>query len=368
MQNAYIPHKNPPGRRRKPRRRIRKSFLAVVLALVAVIVLCLTGVLPRLFTALDPSQASSPSKGRSLSSALSRSPLGPSQPTSQAPMLAFAFSAESLYSREVILVRRSDQKILVNKQADRPLFPASMTKIMTAVVALEKLPNLNTPVTLPEDIYPDLHEQNASMAGFLAGEEVTCRDLLYGTLLSSGAECSVGLAIQIAGSEAAFVKLMNEKAQALGMDNTHFMNVTGLQDSDHYSSVRDIATLLEYALKNATFKDIFTSPQHSTAPTNLHPKGITIKSTLSQNIDSWQFPGGKILGGKTGYTEQAGLCLASLAEKNGEEYILVTAGAHGDHETEPFHVTDAFAVYNAIEPTQSVAATSSEDTTPTQEE
>jgi D-alanyl-D-alanine carboxypeptidase (penicillin-binding protein 5/6) len=165
------------------------------------------------------------------------------------------------------------------------------------------------------------------------------------TLLPSGADAAMGLAIRISGSESEFSKLMNKKAKEIGMDDTNFTNVTGLHDDNHYTTVKDIAKLLQYALKNEIFYEIFTTVRCSTSSTNRHPGGITFYSTLSKKVDTYEFDGGRIIGGKTGYTEEAGLCLASLAEKNGSKYILVTAGAAGDNYTEQYHIMDALTVY-----------------------
>lgn len=256
-------------------------------------------------------------------------------------------SMDELNSPYAILVSLNDngQKIIYKTRSNEKVYPASLTKIMTTIVAIENITNFQEMINIPEEIFTDLYMANASMAGFLPGEEVTAMDLLYGTLLPSGAEAAIGLANQVSGSESEFVKLMNKKGKELGMEDTHFMNVTGLHDDNHYSTVEDMAVLLEYALKNRTFRKIFTTERYYTNSTNLHPGGITFYSTLSKNIDSFEFDGGKIIGGKTGYTDEAGLCLASLAEKNGFEYILVTAGAKGNQFTEQFHVIDAFTVF-----------------------
>lgn len=256
-----------------------------------------------------------------------------------------SLSGSELYSPYLMLVRLKDQKVVSNIRSEERIYPASLTKIMTTIVAIENIADLKETMILPKKIFPDLYAANASMAGFLPGEEVSAIDLLYGTMLPSGADASIGLAIGISGSEKEFVKLMNKKAKELGMEDTHFTNVTGLHNENHYTTVKDIATLLEYSLKNETFRQIFTSERHSTASTNLHSGGITFYSTLSKRIDTYEFDGGRIIGGKTGYTGEAGLCLASLAEKNGTEYILVTAGAEGNPYTEQYHIIDAFTVY-----------------------
>lgn len=192
------------------------------------------------------------------------------------------------------------------------------------------------------------YEENASMAGFQPGEEATLKDLLYGILLPSGAECCMAFADRIAGSEEAFVDMMNEKATEIGMSNTHFCNATGLHNPDHYSTVKDISILLKYALQYEDFRQAFSSSRYSTRPTNQHPDGFTFRSTMFKYMDSTEVVGGEIIGGKTGYTEEAGLCLASLAEVDGKEYILVTAKANGTHQTEQFHILDAINVYSQI--------------------
>ncbi|WP_433596453.1 D-alanyl-D-alanine carboxypeptidase family protein [Lysinibacillus xylanilyticus] len=254
----------------------------------------------------------------------------------------------NLHSSNAILVNLDTNKILLDKGSDEIIYPASLTKIMTVLVAIENIPNIQDKILLPKSIFKDLYEENASMAGFLPNEEVTAEDLLYGSMLPSGADASIGLADYIAGSERKFVKLMNEKAKQLGMKNTHFKNATGLHHSDHYTSVKDISILLQYALTNNTFRDIYTAERYSIKSTNLHPEGMTLTSRMFKNLYTNENTRGEIIGGKTGYTEQAGLCLASLATINGEEYILITVGAKGDSRTEQFNITDALAVYRQL--------------------
>ncbi|MFF2176299.1 D-alanyl-D-alanine carboxypeptidase family protein [Lysinibacillus sp. NPDC058147] len=254
----------------------------------------------------------------------------------------------NLHSSNAILVNLDTNKILLDKGSDEIIYPASLTKIMTVLVAIENIPSLQEKILLPKSIFKNLYEENASMAGFLPNEEVTAEDLLYGSMLPSGADASIGLADYITGSESKFVKLMNEKAKQLGMKNTHFMNATGLHHPDHYTTVKDISILLQYALTNNTFRDIYTAERYSIKSTNLHPEGMTMTSRMFKSLNASEKSRSEIIGGKTGYTEQAGLCLASLATINGEEYILVTVGAKGDSRTEQFNITDAVAVYRQL--------------------
>lgn len=264
------------------------------------------------------------------------------------PPVSVSISADGLYSVHALLWRVKTGEALLDKGSGERIYPASMTKIMTAIVALEQISDLQTKIRLSESMFDELYLAEASMAGFSPGEEVSALDLLYGVMLPSGAECCTGLAEYVAGSEEAFAELMNQKAAELGMSGTHFVNASGLHDAEHYSTAADLVKLLSYALQNETFREIASSAVHSTEATELHPDGITFYSTLFGGMTEEIRDSGLIAGGKTGYTEEAGLCLASFAEINGETFILVTAGAQGSHETEPFHILDAYAAYQSL--------------------
>ena len=251
-------------------------------------------------------------------------------------------------SPNAILMQARGGKILGEINGDEQIYPASMTKIMTVIVAIENLKDLDEEITLTDEMFAGLYEQDATQAGFQPGENVRVIDLLYGAMLPSGAECCIALADTISGSEADFAELMNKKAKKLGMDNTHFCDSTGLHNPDHYSTVKDIVVLMKYCIKNDTFREIVESSRHSTGVTNIHPDGITYYSTMFKNLSDPTVTGGKILGGKTGYTSEAGHCLASFAEIEGREYIFVSAGASGaDGNTIP-HIQDAVTIYNRV--------------------
>ncbi len=253
-----------------------------------------------------------------------------------------------LYSSCAILIDMEKHEVLAQKNCESKMYPASLTKMMTAILAIECLPNENQKILLAKDIFEPLYLADASMAGFMPQEEVKAIDLIYGILLPSGAEAAMGLAEYIAGSEEGFVALMNKKARDLGMYQTHFTNVVGFTDPMHYTTAKDMALLLTYALKNKTFREAFTSPSHTTAPTNMHETGLTFYSTMFQKLPQSNFNGTEILGGKTGFTEEAGLCLASLAQREGKEYILITTGAPGNAETDQYNLLDAVYVYSNI--------------------
>lgn len=275
--------------------------------------------------------------------------LRPSEvPLASAAPTAAPVDLAGLNSACAILERVDTGEVLAAKNADRRAAPASLTKLMTAALVLEDDPDLSGSVTLAQDIFPELYAQNASRAGFEPGETVAKKDLFYGMLLPSGAECCAALAREAAGSESAFVAEMNDKAAELGLADTHFVNTTGLDAEEHYTTAADLAALLRYALRDPAFRAAFTARSYATQATNVHPDGITFYSTMFKSLPGPAVQGGEILGGKTGYTDAAGLCLASLAEVDGVEYVLITLGAPGDHTTEQFNITDAVNVYGRL--------------------
>ncbi|MDR1642958.1 MAG: D-alanyl-D-alanine carboxypeptidase [Clostridiales bacterium] len=254
----------------------------------------------------------------------------------------------TLKSPYAVMIELETGKELYGKKSSEKMYPASMTKIMTAIVALENLEDKKELVTLSDEMFQIIRNENAVTAGFESYEEVPAIELLYGLMMMSGAECAIGLAEHVSGSEEAFVELMNEKALKLGMENTHFVNTTGLHDDNHYSTASDIATLLRYALTNETFYDLITTSVHSTVGTDAHPGGVTFRSTLFANLAIQSLNNGVVLGGKTGFTDEAGQCLASFAEMDGKRLIMVTGGANTRME----YIDDAYRAYGAVKTVQ----------------
>ena len=251
-------------------------------------------------------------------------------------------------SRFAILVEQDSGRVLYTKQAKKRIHPASLTKIMTVYLALQSITDENKMVQVPADIFPKLEVENASIAGFQPNENVRIKDLLYGALLPSGADACITLAQTIDGSEDAFVKRMNDIAKQLGMHDTHFTNCTGLDDDQHYSSVYDLQLLLREALKNDAFAEIFHTKSYVVEGDHVNPTGFTMYGTMWQTMEEHNLYSDFLLGGKTGYTPDAGLCLASQGSVNGTQYLLITAGADGDAETEPYHILDAIKVYEKV--------------------
>lgn len=255
---------------------------------------------------------------------------------------------DSLDSPNAVLIDADTGTVIGSKNAQTRIYPASMVKIMTVLTAIREIRNLGETVEMSYDYYDMLYARDASRAGFEPGEKAIIRDLLYGALLPSGAECCMELALQAAGSESAFVELMNQNASKLGLTQTQFTNCTGLHDEGQYSTPAEIAAILQDALKNKTFYKVFTTKSYTVEATEVHPDGFTFQSSMFKGMQSPTVIGGEILGGKTGYTDDAGHCLASMAKIGGKEYILVTAGWAQNPRVDQYHINDAFLAYNEL--------------------
>ena len=251
------------------------------------------------------------------------------------PTTIFALEINSKY---VVMYNLNDDAIIFEKNKDEKTEIASLTKIMTCIVAIENIDNLNETVVMKSADFKGLAEANASVAGFSIGDKVTYMDLLMGLFLPSGADAALALANNIGGNEKNFVKLMNEKAKELNLSNTNFVNNTGLDTKGHYSTVSDVATLLKYALKNDTFKRIFETNEYLTT------NNIKLYSTRVSNARRYSLDISKITGSKTGYTGDAGLCLASTATYKNINYMLVTTGANPNYNI-PYNFIDAKNIY-----------------------
>ena len=251
-----------------------------------------------------------------------------------------------LFGKYAYICCADTRSVIAEKDSGTKASPASLTKIMTAIVILENADNLDAKVTVSEKIYGKLYSEGASMAGFLPGETVTLRDLLYGIMLPSGAEAAAAAAEYIAGSDSALVDMMNSKAAEMGLSNTHFENIYGFDDDSHYSNAAEMASILMYALENDTFREITQTRSYTVKPTNKHSDGFTMNSTVFTKIGDNIPKETVILGGKTGYTYDAGLCLATYAEHDGKTYVAVVMGADGNHRTEHKLVYDTVYLFD----------------------
>ena len=261
------------------------------------------------------------------------------------PMLAvstgevYSFDATSktstIYNEEVIssnaiLIDESTDTIIASKSAKERISPASMTKVLTILVAAEHITEeqLDDTFTMTREITDYGYINDCSSVGFLDGEQVKVRDMFYGTILPSGCDAAVGLATYVAGSHEAFVDMMNEKLEELGLGNSsHYTNCVGLYDENHYSTVYDMAVIMKAAVQNEFCKKVLSEHSYTTAPTTEHPEGINISNWFLRRIED-KDTGGEVLCAKTGYVMQSKNCAVSYGTfANGDPYICVTAGS-----------------------------------------
>ena len=246
----------------------------------------------------------------------------------------------NISSKNAILYNLDTESVLYEKNADEKVSIASLTKIMTALITLEEVNDLDKQIVLTSSDFKGLAEANAVTAGFTKGEIVTYRDLLYGLLLPSGADAAKALARNIAGSEEKFIEKMNDKVKQMKLKNTHFSTVIGLDDENNYSTVREFSLIFKKALKNKEFKTIITTKKYTSSDGK-----VKFHSTIQSNAQKYNIDIPYVLGGKTGTTTDAGLCLATIAKKNGVNYMLVTTGALYDKKV-PHHIEDAKIIYD----------------------
>jgi len=232
---------------------------------------------------------------------------------------------QDLSSTYAIVIDAETSEVLGAKNADEKMYPASMTKMLTAIVAIESLPDLNQQITITDKMLEGLFNADASVAGFIVGDRPTVEDLLYGIALPSGADATNAVAYTISGSLEAFAEKMNAKAQEIGMTSSHFVNPHGLHDENHYSTARDIAKLLQYCLKNETFRTVFSAKNYVTSSLVSYPAGITMSDHVQTKSEAMGVDLPNYIGGKTGYTGEAGYCLAAWSSANERTYITVTA-------------------------------------------
>lgn len=255
----------------------------------------------------------------------------------QKPVYHFASTADTvgIYSEEVIstnaiLVDESTDTIIASKGADERICPASMTKVLTVLVAAEQITedDLDDTFTMTLEITDYAYVNDCSSVGFMDGEKVTVRDLFYGTILPSGGDAALGLATYIAGSQEAFVEMMNARLEELGIgESAHFTNCIGLYDEEHYCTVYDMAVIMKAAMQNELCREVLSARTYTTVPTVDHPDGITISNWFLRKIED-KDTGGEMLCGKTGYVVQSRNCAVSYGTSaGGTPYICVTAGS-----------------------------------------
>ena len=233
----------------------------------------------------------------------------------------------------VTLYNMNEDTLLYSKNDTKKTSIASLTKMMTTLVAIEEIDNLDKIVTIKERDFEGT--VGYSKAGFKVGDKVTYRDLLYGIILPSGADAVNAVVNNTLGYDK-FIKKMNETAKKIGMNDTSYANPVGKDDENNYSTSNDLAKLLKYALKNETFKTVFTTKNYKTS------NGLNLESTVNryENILNTN----EIKGAKSGFTKDAGRCLASITTLNNVDYLLVVINSS---TTSPYNaVKDTITIYD----------------------
>lgn len=232
----------------------------------------------------------------------------------------FALDDPTLYSKNYCLYDLTDDKMIYEKNIQERTNIASLTKIMTTITAIEKINNLDDYVTITSEMLSNI-KYDASLAGLKIGDKLTYKDLLYASILPSGADATQALAYSLSGSINSFVNDMNTLAKKIGMESSNFVNVTGLDIDNHYSTVSDLLKMLQYALKNETFKTIYTTKSYTLS------NGLVVDATVKKYNNLMKLDISRIIGSKTGYTNKAGLCISSIFESNNHEFIFISTNA-----------------------------------------
>ena len=239
----------------------------------------------------------------------------------------FDVTADAVY-----LINTDTQQVVYEKNADKKIYPASVTKIMTVVLAIENIKNLDAEKIIVEpymlDEFMDLG-YGYSHAGLLQFEEFKAIDLVYALMVQSASDAANTLAAHIGGgSISAFVDMMNEKAKELGMTGTHFTNPHGLHDDDHYTTAYDLYLLTKYAMELPGFMDYATTNTYQfTTNKRPEPEYLITTNFIQDKSRHPDYYYDYVKGIKTGTTDEGGSCLVSSAEKDGYSYILVLMGA-----------------------------------------
>ncbi len=261
------------------------------------------------------------------------------------PAAAISYEPDfTLTSKAVYLENLDTGLVLYEKNADQQMYPASLTKIMTAILVLENVKDLDgETAAYPMWIQDMLYGTNASLGGLIVGEKLTIRQLLTSALVQSGNESAMILAGYVGSGGMAdfmprditsFVEMMNDKAKALGCMGTHFTNPTGLHSDNHYSTARDMAIMAKYAMQNPVFASLVKNYAVQLGQTNKH-SDLWQYSTNKMLLTSSPYYYAPVVGIKTGSTDEAGRCVISQAEDNGYRYFCVVMGAPST-AAEPF--------------------------------
>ncbi|MCR5640752.1 MAG: serine hydrolase [Lachnospiraceae bacterium] len=243
-----------------------------------------------------------------------------------------------------VLIDLDENRVVASKDPQTKMYPASMTKVLTVLVAAEHITpeQLDDVCTVTFDTTNYSYVNECSVVGFEVNEQVKVRDLFYGTILCSGADASLTLAEYVAGTHENFVVMMNEKLKELGISETsHFTNCVGLFDENHYTTAHDMAVIMAAALDNELCAEVLKTREYNIDPNTFHPEGQWLYDKFIGWIEDQEI-NGTIIGAKTGYVQESGnCCVSALRSTGGHRYICVT----GKAESSLMERLDHVAIY-----------------------
>ncbi len=265
------------------------------------------------------------------------------------PAAAFTPTNVNVSAEAALLADLGRDTVVFEKNADARMYPASLTKIMTAVVVMDECADpASVSIEAAYEALDPLYGTDSSIFGLEIGEVMTAYDLLALMMIQSANDAANVLAYHFGGNDLdAFIEKMNAKAAALGLTNTHYVNAHGLHDSDHYTTARDLYVLTKHALEKTMFRDIVTSLYYETPETNVHWEQVVETTVYLQDPDETDYYYEYAKGVKTGYTDPAGRCLVSTAEKDGTTYLCVLLKCPVE-DANGFYVREEFGVSKGL--------------------
>ena len=322
---------SPRQRRRRKKAIMRWSLLALAaLFIVAAVGLVLWGLLT---PASKPPAEEPPTEPPTLPAAATLPTEPPTEPTAP-PLVGLAEETDNVVrlgdavgSEYALFINADTNTVLAEKGSAEAIYPASMTKVLTLLVAAENIEDPQEAFTVTQALIDPHYERGATITGYRAGDVCTLNDLFYGAGLRSAADATSGLAISAAGTEEEFVQLMNDTCDRLGLsEQANFTNTSGLFDRDHTCSLLDMAAIMRAAMGNKLCETVMSTVKYTTAPTEDAPDGLTFENKYLRWFHEKQPEGASVVACKHGYVQQAGNCLVTYGvNEAGEHFICVTA-------------------------------------------
>lgn len=238
-------------------------------------------------------------------------------------------NGEGIYSDNVYMENLETGRVVMDIDSEEKVYPASLTKILTCIMAIEKCEDKSETFKIPNGIFDEIYAQGGAHISLRYGETVGVYDLIYATMIRSACDSATALAYYVSGSVEQFAEDMNAKAREIGAENSHFVNAHGLHDENHYTTARDMAKIAKYALQNESFCDIISHWNYTIPATDMSDERY-FETTMDIENPEKDIYYPKATGVKSGFTDEAGRCLVTLTRDGDETYLLVTLGANRD--------------------------------------